>query len=428
MNLIIALFFRTPFWVQFIAAAGLVWLGWTVQQQDVARAAARAELLQQAPPATIPITAFSSDAPSKTPVELSVTAQVALDHNTRLVRKTNFVKTGEDLFYVLVDPTVGADINLALAGIIIDPDQLDAFTAWMMENATDFGAAGPIVTISGLRTSEGNASHAYDAMKNQGMTKSPDFFFIEPFIAGREATLAALPTETVQASWVLYGIAGLLALIGVKKLKSARQPKAGPMRPVSANPALANPMTTGRAMAQYDTAVSQAAANVPTKKPASQLKSPMSKGKIAMLGLGAVLIGGLLTNQSWAYAMLPLGFFGLVFLGLRNGLRSVTQQVGTVIDSISSKAGSSKSGSATPGNSWSGLAKAPVPDTHAPLAASPFAPAATKLASKDSGPIRPGFSFKDLLPKPRPKAALGPDPFERLAQQRLRQEGGPIGR
>jgi hypothetical protein len=113
MHLIAALFFRfVPYWVLFIAAAWIAWSGFTFQKQDWTLAAARKELIQQAPPATIPINAFSSDAPSEVPVELSVSAQVALDHNTRLVRKTNSVTTGEDLMYVLVDPTVGADTNM----------------------------------------------------------------------------------------------------------------------------------------------------------------------------------------------------------------------------------------------------------------------------------------------------------------------------
>lgn len=413
MNLIVALFFRSPFWVQFIAAAGLVWLGWTVQQQDAARAIARAELLQQAPPATISITAFSNDAPGNIPVELSVTAQVALDHNTRLIRKTNLVKTGEDLFYVLVDPAVGTDTNVAVAGIVIDPDQLDAFTEWMMANTTDFGAAGPIVTINGLRASESSASHAYDAMKEQGMVKSPDFFFIEPFIAGRDATLAALPAGQMQLYWVFYGLAGILALIGVKKLQAGSKPKPAAAKPTTAMPLMADKVPAGRGAGAYSLDEMQAGHMLAPANVAKPAKPPMAKSRLILLLVGAVLIGGLVTNQSWAYAILPLGFFGLVFLGLRNGIRSATLQLGAVIDKVATKP------APTP---------APTPFMAAASLAAKVPPAAMKGAAKDNGPIRPGFSFKDLMPTSRPKAGAGPDPFERLTQQRLRQENGSSGR
>ena len=414
MNLIVALFFRTPFWVQFAAAAGLIWFGFAVQQQDAALAAARAELIQQAPPATIPITAFSSDAPREVPVELSVSALVALDHNTRLVRKTNGIKTGEDLLYVLVDPAKDADINIAQAAIVIDPEDLDAFADWLTTNTTDFAAAGPIATISGLRANQSNSSHAYDAMKDQGMTTAPDFFFIEPFFAGREVALAALPEKDVQIVWIIYGFAGLMALIGLKKLKTGSRPSQAKATPGLASPVRADPANAASSTAGYSLADMRAAYMQPPAKPAKQPKTPMAKARALMFLVGAALLLGLITGQSWAYAILPLGFFGLVYLGVRNGLRSVTQQVGAVIENISAR---------------TGAADAPT-SVGIPTAASAprFTPFAAAPAPKDNGPIRSGFSFKDFIPQPKQKFAPGPDPFERLAQQRQRQDGGSTGR
>lgn len=397
MHLIIALLFRGPFWIQFALAAGLAWLGWTVQQQDLTQAAARAALINQTPPATISVTEFSTEAASNVPVELSLTALVALDHNTRLITKTNFIKTGEDLFYVLVDPADGADITVAQAGIVIDPDQLDAFTEWLLQNTTDFAAAGPIATISGLRTSQSNSSHAYDAMKNQGMTVAPDFFFIEPFTAGRAATLSALPAKDMQLSWVFYGFAALMALVGLKKLKD------GNRRPTL--PAVANRSPAANTVASQSLAAMQAIQPLPPAKPTVPIRPPMSKGRIFTLVLGAAFVLALFTGQSWAYAILPLGCLGLMFLGLRNGMRTARDQLGAVIDHFGAK---------------------PAPSNADPSAT--VAARTAKGVPKDSGPIRSGFSFKDLLPQPKQKSAPRPDPFERLAQQRQRQNAGSPGR
>jgi hypothetical protein len=414
MNLIIALFFRTPFWVQFAAAACLIWFGFTVQQQDWALAAARAELLKQTPPATIAVTAFSTDAPREVPVELSVSALVALDHNTRLVRKTNGVTTGEDLLYVLVDPAKDADITVAQAAIVIDPDDLDAFAGWLTANTTDFTATGPIATISGLRADQSNSSHAYRALNDQGMTPAPGFFFIEPFFAGRDVTLAALPAKDVQIVWIIYGFAGLMALIGLRKLRADSSRSLAKSKPGSAIPVRADAVPAGRGMGAYSLAEMQAGQMMPPAKPAKQPKTPMSKARTLMFIVCAALLLGLITGQAWVYTFLPMVFFGLLYLGIRSGLRSVTQQVTAVIETIGAKSGI---GGVSPSVGIPAAASAPR--------FTPFAPAP---AAKDNGPIRSGFSFKDLLPQQKHKAPTGPDPFERLAQQRQRQDGGSAGR
>jgi hypothetical protein len=132
---------------------------------------------------------------------------------------------------------------------------------------------------------------------------------------------------------------------------------------------------------------------------------------LVMLLIGATILAGAITGQSWSYALLPIFFLGFYFfaiLALRKGLRSATQQFAAFIGLAASKIAAplsastaSKSGTAFPGVS---------------------------SAAKSAGPIRSGFSFKDLLPQPKQKVTSASDPFERLAQQRMRQDAGPTGR
>jgi hypothetical protein len=406
MNLIAALFFRfVPYWVLFIAAASMALFGFTTQQKDVAYAAARKELFEQAPPATIPITAFSTDAPKDMPVELSVSAQVALDHNTRLVRKTNSVTTGEDLMYVLVDPASGADINVAHGAIVIDPDNLGAFIEWMSQNTTSFGAAGPVVTFAGLRAMQHNSSHAYSAMNKQGMTIAPDFVFIEPFIAGREATLSTPPAKRAQVVWAIYGFAGLLALVGLAKFKSRSAPKVAP----------ANPVPAGRGAGAYRMAEMQAG-RIPPAQPAPVAASSVLKGhgrNLFWLAVVGVVVA-IFTGQSWIFNFLPMIMVGLFVLGVRKGTKSLVQTITDFAENLTGKKPAPQP--SAPASALPNWAAVQTPASAPTAQVSQTKPLTSPSRPKDDGPIRSGFSFADLLPKRKEKPTLANDPFHSLTQ------------
>ncbi len=402
MNFMAMLFFRSPFWVHFALAAGIIWLGFGLYHLEVDRAAARAAMLQQEPPATIPITEFATDAPSNVPVELSVTAQLALDHNTRLVKKTKFITTSESLLYVLVDDAPGADISVAQAGIIIDPDDKDAFIAWITGNISSVGAAGPVVTVHGLRTAESHALHAYDAMEDQGMTRASGFIFIEPFIAGREAALAAVPANRASPMWPFAAGAGFFVLVGALKLrkwlKRLGLPKATPA--VIASVVAATPPTRPRGTVLHDAG--------PTLT-ARKANGRSLGGKI-ILGLLA-LIGMLIAfKQFWVFNYLPIVLLAGFLYGVHKAKTALNTGITGLVDA--------------------GLAKitnrAAVPETAIPQPAAampsdggPIRSGAmfARKPAAPTGPIRPGFSLSDLIPQRKLKPMPGQDPFDRLAER-----------
>lgn len=212
MNLLL-MFFLGPAWVPFLLAAAVAAFGWKVYADTAALGAARQALLSQAPPATGAIDTAEGRAPDRTPQDVSVSAQIGLAHNTRLVRRTSGIKTDEDLLHVLFAPDAGADETAAAGAIIIDPEDLDAFVDWVTGQTTGAGALGPIVRILRLRTSEGEASHAYEAMDEDGLTRTDGFFCIAPSVAGREAALSAPWSETYAGRSMI--LAGIAALAGV---------------------------------------------------------------------------------------------------------------------------------------------------------------------------------------------------------------------
>lgn len=228
MHYLVALLFRGPFWVQLLIAAALVWGGVSLAQHDAARLAARTALIEATPPATVPVA--KAETKGKTgEVEVSVLAQVATDHNTQLVKRTNGLTTAKSLMYVLVDADAAEGNAVARAAILIKPGEQDAFVNWLIERSEGFGPLGPVVRIDGLTASPSQSGQATEALKEQKLEKSPDFFFIEPFVEGRAATLAHLPAGTGGADLILYGFAALFGLIALKKFtRRGKAAKAAP--------------------------------------------------------------------------------------------------------------------------------------------------------------------------------------------------------
>jgi hypothetical protein len=218
MHRIFFLLLAGPFWLQFVFAGGLVYFGYTSQQSAQLKYVQRAELLQSTPPTTIAIGDFAAKYDHKAPREVSVTAQIALDHNTRLIRKTNFITTGEDILYVLVDPDAPEGETVVRGAIVLDPDQKDRFADWAMENMVTYGGSGPVVTVNGLLDAGTQTSMVSDAFKEQGMAKGPNFFYIMPFLEGRAAGLAQKPNEAVNHAMPFYYAALFFALLGLAKL------------------------------------------------------------------------------------------------------------------------------------------------------------------------------------------------------------------
>ncbi len=223
MNHWLFVLLRGPFWVQFLCAAGLIWLGYTFQTSTLRRDALEAALLEQAAPATIPITDMTADYDHRTATEVAVTAQVALERTTRLVRKTNFITTSEDMLFVLMDANATIFDDVAYGAIVVDADDADRVTDWLAENVTSMGGEGPVLTVTGLLSGSIRDGMVDDALKDRGMVKSPDFFYVMPHFDGRVAALTPQPYAGLIAGAWVYAIAAFFALLGIFKLGRSRR-------------------------------------------------------------------------------------------------------------------------------------------------------------------------------------------------------------
>lgn len=238
MHRLIILVLSAPFWLQFLFAGGAFWGAWQYEKHLTAQYEARLELAKSQPPAEVSISDFTPLAAKGMPEEVNVRVQVASQHSVRLIKKTNGIKTGESLLYILVDPAAEAGDRVARGAIVIDPDDLDAFADWMIDRTLSvgsFGPAGPVLSLPGLVDHPSNASHANDAIKNRGFTRARNFEFIKPFLKGREAGLAVTPHAAGLATFGAFVPGTLFLLLGVGKLVAGRR-KVGADAPETAVP------------------------------------------------------------------------------------------------------------------------------------------------------------------------------------------------
>lgn len=434
----VLLLIRGPFWVQLVLAAGLVWLGFWMQGELAKTAEARAALLAQEPPATVPITeAMGAAGASTQPVEVSVSAELALGENTRLVKKTNGITTGETLMYVLFAPGAPEGTKLAQAAILIDPDDLDAFIDWAGTQTTGFGVHGPVATITGLKVSPSEGMHASKAMTENGLTRAEGFFYIEPFIRGREAGLTATPPGN-EILYVFFGLAALFALIGGKRFLTRRKLVSAPVEEPAVAPVLAVPPAAATDVAaDFGTtpiaalrAGAAAAAPVPAAPvPAAEVTAAevtaaaeakrglpkLTYGRIALV-VFAVLVAAAAMGRWEVFGLLPVAILGAICFVVFKGKRALGRVASGLIDR---KPGLDKADDPLP-------AKVAVP------APAPALAARARDGFAD-GPIKSaaGFSFRSLIPQPKAKAMAGPDPFDRLtamvAAERRRERMARLG-
>jgi hypothetical protein len=320
--------------------------------------------------------------------EVNVMAQINPAYNYELTQQRKGTDTVRYM-YVLFGPDDTASTKVARAAILLEAHELDAFDTLVAANVQTFTDMGPVFSVNGEATTLPDLqSMAIDAMTKEGLSRSPDFVWIEPWIEGRAAALAPNDLDPL----TLPGIVGapallsvLLALFGMAR--GRRQTAAAQIMaaaPIPASLVGVSPNAIG--FAQQAPA---AAAATPTAP-----RAPMSQGKKIRIGilLGIVLL--IVTKQFWVFALVPIA--AILFMN-RDGRKIMTMTY-DMIKAVIDKTADPVPPPAQP----MPAAAAPTASSTAPVMSAIVPPPAPKVAPKPLPPaIRPGFSFRDLLPRRR---------------------------
>ncbi|MFN4159169.1 MAG: hypothetical protein ACK4GO_12300 [Gemmobacter sp.] len=447
---LIRLVFFGFFPIQFVLAGVLVWMAMTTEERGAELSAQYAALRAQEPPAVVDVGDWEESETARLPSELAVTGQLSLDNNTRLVKRTNGIKRDEALLYLLMDPDAGAGDKVVRAGIVLPPEKLDELVAYAIANATGFGPQGPVVTVQGLKDWPAQSGHARSAIKEQGLTVAPGFYFIEPFLGGREAALARLQATPPDTTW-FYGMAAAFVLLGLFNMMRLVLRGRAPARRAGADPSLAPNLgpdigfgasalpqapQPARGRAGWGSAVKGPAVTWVSLVVVSMtalvfrdVSGPSSGGGVQMPGavvmpFGLQELGDGLFNLILPM-MLSLVVAVIVIVILVRRAFQTVGALGRAAGTVARPARRAVEAQPAPVSNlpdWAMVkhAEAPVPHVAAPSVAAAPAPAlppAIVSRRKDGAAIRPGFSLRGLLPTRKAPAKPALDPFERLAQQ-----------
>jgi hypothetical protein len=408
MNLLFA-YFRAPWKAHVILAAlffaAAIYTFQTIRQTEVEKAAA----LAAPQPAAVALDAFTA-ADIHPADEVHVTGQINPAYNYTLTEHHTGKRDYDVVrrMFVLFGPSDAEDATVARAAVILPEEEVTTFINLLSEQTTGASDYGLIFNLNGAAdTSPDLKSMAIEALGDEKLTMAPDFVFIEPWFGGRAAALAP-DAETATTIPAIVASPGLLSvLMGIFGFRRARRQTAAALQMASApipaalmgmprpNPTttttLTNPTTKPIAATPTRTMPASALATVTAL---SQGGSTLGKIVLAYAAIFITMFAG------WSLAPVLL----IVFTGflIRRGM-NVAVAAGTR-EAVNIGRNALQMAKGAPSAAPQTTAYAPpLPTQAAPPPATGFSPPAPSKSHAAVLPpaIRPGFSFRDLLPKRR---------------------------
>lgn len=229
-----ALLLSLPWWSYLAVAAAILWLGNEAQVQRDAYAAKVEVALAGPAPAVVDLSPAVLHTPGEVN-EVALRMQVATDETTELIERANGVTTSRRYMYVFVPPYAEALPDRLRTFAVINPLYDEAFIDLMMANTVGFGTVGPIVELSGvLEDYSSSASHIDQALEERGLDRALNEIYLEPFLNGREAGLAALHRQAAGQERGFWMVAAFVAAFGLLKFaitRAGRRRTAAPVAP-----------------------------------------------------------------------------------------------------------------------------------------------------------------------------------------------------
>ncbi|MDV7144880.1 hypothetical protein R3X27_19545 [Tropicimonas sp. TH_r6] len=245
----ISAIFRLPWYGNLLFAAifafGAYWIHGEVEREEAEKAVA----LSVGPPRPVTLADFDPKRDTHPADEVHLLGWINPDYTYTLVEEKNGRVQRERLMYVLFDGNQDAEARMAHAAIILPPAQKGAFAAWLKKGnslsqiAEDtFGRelSLPVSRFNGARDRSPDLEElARDAFDEAGLTRAPNFLYIEPWIEGRAAALAPEPETAGQVALVLGTVAGVFLALAVTKLLMRRGGRSNRAERVSGQPGAA---------------------------------------------------------------------------------------------------------------------------------------------------------------------------------------------
>ena len=227
-RLVLFILFALPWWAYLAASGGVVWLGYQAYEMEQVKLAERQAQAQAPAPEVVDLSHFDRSRDVAPADELHVSGWINTDYNYELIKKTNGVRTGSRFMFVLFGSEDDAASKVARAAIIFTEADKDRFVDEIFDYAVDYTDQGLLLGLNGfVGSGDGYGSMVSDTFRDEGLTRGPNFVYIEPFLDGRQAALTATG-EPIRVLGYFLIAAGVLAMVALAKFAAKRRKKAAP--------------------------------------------------------------------------------------------------------------------------------------------------------------------------------------------------------
>lgn len=214
---LLVILFALPWWAFMPLSAGVGWLSVGAYNRALLAEAEQVEALTMAAPEAVDLGVYDPESDLHKADEVHVTGWIDFDLNYELIKKTNGVTTGRRYMMVLFGAEDAKGRSPARAAMVMTKAQKEAFLERIETYIVDERAQGLVFGFNGFaHRSDAYSTLAVDALRDEGVSRADDFFYLEPFFDGRAA---ALSPKGAPLSTLLFGmtIAVAVFLIGFAK-------------------------------------------------------------------------------------------------------------------------------------------------------------------------------------------------------------------
>ncbi len=215
MESLVRLLFALPLSVMAVIALALGWFGYQDTQNRQKQADQKMLIADQPQPALSNISAFDPKPEGKALVEANLNARWAFEHNTELTTTSKSGATeSKGVMMVFMDETAGPTGDNKVAAVIVtDTANKEALMTWMMEHLRDEALPYPQVQLEGLVGTRRESDHVDKVLAENNLTRAANFFYLEPYLKGRDAALARVKERVAEGVGMSF-LTGMAILIG----------------------------------------------------------------------------------------------------------------------------------------------------------------------------------------------------------------------
>lgn len=204
--------FGLPAIYLFAIAAVFIYAAWFSYADIAATEASKAAAVTDGIPEPISLADFDEKIHLPKHNEVHIAASIHMDYNYTLSREGDPDSYNRRM-YVLFDATATGAEKAVKSAILVDERDADIFVEWIEGRVHGEGAVGPIFHINGEAMSKADYSDiAKEAMDIENLVRQDGFFFIEPYLGGREDALKPSPDKATTVVGIFLFLAAIFAL------------------------------------------------------------------------------------------------------------------------------------------------------------------------------------------------------------------------